>query len=655
MPLEGHVFIFYTSPVQENIAYISSNGYLSFLPNEDYIDSGSVAIPNPRAPNNFIAPLWTDLDPYSGGDVFFKVSSTEFIAQWTNVPEWNIGGNNTFQVILSFEDLSIEFRYENVTAANPVIGIENENGRRGLSVPTSGIIDGSVSCVKIINTADLSSAPSSQPSVSSAPTSSPAPSIAPSLSLMPSLSSAPTEINAWEQGNTVPGAGGQVKMASQGGGQPLDVVCGAIEAVLAHPTMANICFAGGTNGGVWRTFSCTSPVPNWKPLTDNQDSNSVGDMVFDVDVSNNPIASTILVAVGTRSSFGQQGGPGIGMLLTDNALDVDPTWITLDNANGTYSFRDNNVKFNSVYIRGNLILASAYRSTPFKCPIVGIWRSADRGDTWTNVLQGVGRAIASDPNDPSRFYATLDFTNSCNVGTLPANGVFASTDSGLTWTPTTNQSAPLVEGELNNAKLSVSADGSRVWSSLLKDGRANSTGYSDDNGRTWTLLDDIKTLESDGDIEGLNPREKPGSQGSIHFALLASPNNKNLVYIAGDRQDFPFPNFIGATDFTGRLFRGNASTPANNSAIPSAQWDHLTDSNAISQIPGGGTASGSTPHADGRDMEIRADGAILESDDGGIAIRTKPMDNTGDWFSVCGNMQVFETHNVAYEPIRNTV
>jgi hypothetical protein len=31
------------------------------------------------------------------------------------------------------------------------------------------------------------------------------------------------------------------------------------------------------------------------------------------------------------------------------------------------------------------------------------------------------------------------------------------------------------------------------------------------------------------------------------------------------------------------------------------------------------------------------------------------MDNTGDWFSVCGNMQAFETHNIAYEPLSGMV
>jgi hypothetical protein len=69
----------------------------------------------------------------------------------------------------------------------------------------------------------------------------------------------------------------------------------------------------------------------------------------------------------------------------------------------------------------------------------------------------------------------------------------------------------------------------------------------------------------------------------------------------------------------------------------------------ITQIPNGGTLSDSGPHADSRDMELRADGRLLEVNDGGIMLRTSPSDNTGNWFGLCGNMQVFETHNVAYE------
>lgn len=101
-------------------------------------------------------------------------------------------------------------------------------------------------------------------------------------------------------------------MFSQGGVTPLNAVCGAIQSVLAHPTDPAICFAGATNGGVWRTFSCTAAEPNWEPLTDQEDSLSVGDMAFDEDDRS---GNTILVAVGTRSSFVRRGGPGIGTIL----------------------------------------------------------------------------------------------------------------------------------------------------------------------------------------------------------------------------------------------------------------------------------------------------------------------------------------------------
>ena len=53
---------------------------------------------------------------------------------------------------------------------------------------------------------------------------------------------------------------------------------------------------------------------------------------------------------------------------------------------------------------------------------------------------------------------------------------------------------------------------------------------------------------------------------------------------------------IGAQDYSGRLFRGDASTAAGS------QWEHLTHSNNVSAVAGGGTASSSAPHADSREM-----------------------------------------------------
>ncbi|MDA1014947.1 MAG: hypothetical protein O3A00_10925 [Planctomycetota bacterium] len=85
-----------------------------------------------------------------------------------------------------------------------------------------------------------------------------------------------------------------------------------------------------------------------------------------------------------------------------------------------------------------------------------------------------------------------------------------------------------------------------------------------------------------------------------------------------------------------------------------SQWKHLTHSNSLGAT-GGGTASNSAPHADSREMVFDANGNIIEVDDGGVYRRTSPTDNTGDWFSVIGNLQVTEAHDVAYDTNANRI
>src|SRR5262249_4639355 len=62
-------------------------------------------------------------------------------------------------------------------------------------------------------------------------------------------------------------------------------VSGSTEVVLAHPTIANMAFAGTTAGGVWRTADITGGgnAANivWEPLTDQLPSLYVGAMAFD--------------------------------------------------------------------------------------------------------------------------------------------------------------------------------------------------------------------------------------------------------------------------------------------------------------------------------------------------------------------------------------
>ena len=157
-----------------------------------------------------------------------------------------------------------------------------------------------------------------------------------------------------------------------------------------------------------------------------------------------------------------------------------------------------------------------------------------------------------------------------------------------------------------------------------------------------------------GAAVGIQPREKPGGQGGIHFSLAADPTNANLVYVGGDRQQGTgannnlFPNPIGANTYSGNLFRGNRSVAqgAGVASLASAQWTPLTHNFA---------AGGGSPHADSRRMVFDSNGDIIESDDGGVYRRTSPANAAGSWQSVNGNLTVAEFWTVSLDTVNTIV
>ena len=179
---------------------------------------------------------------------------------------------------------------------------------------------------------------------------------------------------------------------------------------------------------------------------------------------------------------------------------------------------------------------------------------------------------------------------------------------------------------------------------------------------SWQALDLPVTTEPGGTV-GLNPDnedEEPatappseiaGGQGTLHFSLVADPIDANVVYVGGDRQPGPseggiqtWPNSLGAENYSGRLFRIDAS------AAPGAQASPLTHRGGTSENTS--TLSNSSPHADSRVLAFDAAGRLLEGDDGGIYLRTMPRtDNAGDWSSLNGSLVATEYHSVAWDHV----
>jgi hypothetical protein len=114
---------------------ISSNGYLTF--GSDGTDYSNDPIPDPTNPNDLIAVFWDDLNPSTGGQVYYYYDSSNdrFIVEWYQVPHYYNSGSYTFEVIL-YPNGDMLYQYYNMNGelTSATIGIENQDASIGLQV-----------------------------------------------------------------------------------------------------------------------------------------------------------------------------------------------------------------------------------------------------------------------------------------------------------------------------------------------------------------------------------------------------------------------------------------------------------------------------------------------------------------------------------------
>jgi hypothetical protein len=232
----------------------------------------------------------------------------------------------------------------------------------------------------------------------------------------------------------------------------------------------------------------------------------------------------------------------------------------------------------------------------------GLYRSADGGGTWTEILNGIHREVEIDPTDPDTILVagftstngygvyrstnggddwtfsdtglTETFLDSLGIASAASSTVFAggvvdgklqkSTDGGLTWAESVDIKA--LRGTGNNVylkDLAVSADGQTVV--VLASELYYNTGnlYRTDNGGTsWSRL--YPPYDDWGDSVALDPNDADtiflgtanglyrstnggtswskltdGLGGTADISAIAvSPQNSDLVYCAADDTGF---------------------------------------------------------------------------------------------------------------------
>ncbi|MBT3295302.1 MAG: DUF11 domain-containing protein [Verrucomicrobia bacterium] len=507
-----------------------------------------------------------------------------------------------------------------------------------------------------------------------------------------------------------PGAAsnGQVENVS-----PADEVVGAVHTVLAHPVDPDTLYAGTVNGGVWITTNATDASPVWTALTDDQPSLSIGAMEYD---RSDPTHQTVVVGFGRYSSFSRTGGPLAPGLI--RSTDGGANWTAIDDAlldgeacsgiyahgpvmlfganatdgnGGLYRSANSGVDWTTIDGAGGSglpnddvydLVSDPNQTNRLYLTLddTGIFRSDDQGLTWTDISDSRITSVFGGANQNNAELAVSPVSGRVYLAVINSGQAeyigYTDSPGGVTpvWTemdipciPSTSGTSATVTGATDASPIEITATAhpftSGEWvaiDNVLGNTAANGVFRIDDTGaNTFTLRHSSGngTYAGGGSaalVDGLNPRDKPGGQGGIHFSIVAHPTDANAIFVGGDRQDAPFANFIGAANYSGSLWRGD-TTVGRGMVCPSPQWQHLTHSDSVAAIPGGGTASTSSPHADSREMVFDANGDIIEGDDGGIYRRTSPLNNSGDWVSVIGDLRCSEQHDIAYDTVSDII
>jgi photosystem II stability/assembly factor-like uncharacterized protein len=209
---------------------------------------------------------------------------------------------------------------------------------------------------------------------------------------------------------------------------------GRTRAILWDPLVNNKVWAGGVTGGLWYNPDITSADSRWTPVNDFWDNLAISCLTYD---PNQPL--TMYAGTGEAQTalitYRESGGRGVGIWKT---TDGGQSWELIPSTSG-FAYVTKIVVRNeggsSVIYAG--VVSGYYHGQQQSAPSDGLFRSADGGNTWQQVL----------PNMPGQTvpYGISDVAVSADgriyAGTMPnmdgiGGGVILYSDAGTpgTWT-----------------------------------------------------------------------------------------------------------------------------------------------------------------------------------------------------------------------------
>lgn len=292
---------------------------------------------------------------------------------------------------------------------------------------------------------------------------------------------------------------------------------GRVSAIACHPTDPNTYFAGGADGGIWRT---TNGGTSWTAVADAMPTTAIGALAM--------YGGSIVVAGSGEANYALHSRYGLGIF---KSTDGGTTWMQL--AAKTFAGRcfskivfnprgNGSILFAGITPAGGFPEKSAAKGHPSKDGPIGVFRSTDGGASWVQLTNGLPNEACTDlvinPRSVNILYAAIGRP----FGSA-SNGIYKSTDGGTSWVKLAGGLPTTTVGRIG---LAMSPnDTNRLYALIANEADAGGGGAStksayrsDDGGTTWVPL-------ATGNIQS--------TYGWYQCLALASPASVDAAFFAG--------------------------------------------------------------------------------------------------------------------------
>ena len=285
---------------------------------------------------------------------------------------------------------------------------------------------------------------------------------------------------------------------------------GRVNVVRVHPNDPSRIFAGAASGGIWRSDDYGV---SWRLLPG---TDFLTMAISDIAIS--PIAPNIMyAATGDANTYlASPDEYSIGII---KSTDGGESW---NMTNLAYTL-------NLQKLVGRVLVDPRNADYLIAGTVDGVFVSEDGGDTWENTASGnMFKDLEFHPEDPDIVYGST----ASRSGSV---GIYKSTDKGKSWTLKRSFDGALraeiaVSPAAPDFVYAVGAQNSERNSELS--GAFHSFIVSEDLGETWEIS---ATYDEYPDILGNNPENSSNHQGFYDLCIAVNPQDEDEVEIGGVR------------------------------------------------------------------------------------------------------------------------